>query len=293
LDIERDDIDGTVLQFGGAGYRSIVLFDNVPGGAGHTRRISTELEKVMEAAFTIADNCPGCSRDQSCNACLRNFRNQYAHDLLKRGPVADSLGKILSSVYRRNEEGFFPLGMTDRGRWLEQLFRRSYRLDLVFGVIPLVQDGQGSGKEWYSIIQDLIGKGTNVRLFFKQIFDDLRGMGPDGKVALHSLAAFSQSPNIDIFTISERSGFSIGAYVEIEEGAYVVRWPRDKNPFEGSSDIEVSVLGTFTSTMKEAIENLANDSSTRHWYLEDFNNLLQGTRVIPIKGVHIIAGRIF
>jgi len=94
LDIERDDIDGTVLQFGGGGYRSIVLFDNVPGGAGHTRRISAELEKVMEAAFTIADNCPGCSRDQSCNACLRNFHNQYAHDLLKRGPVADFLGIV-------------------------------------------------------------------------------------------------------------------------------------------------------------------------------------------------------
>jgi len=196
LDIERDDIDGTVLQFGGEGYRSIVLFDNVPGGAGHTRRISTELENVMKAAFTIADNCSGCSRDQSCNACLRNFRNQYAHDLLRRGPVADSLGKILSSLYSRNEDGFFPLGMTDRGRWLEQLFRRSYRLDLVFDSIPLVQDGQGSGREWYSIIQDLIGKGSNVRVFFGQTFEDLRRMGPDGKVALHSLAAFSRSPNI-------------------------------------------------------------------------------------------------
>ena len=118
------------------------------GGAGQTRRISAELDKVMEAAFTIADNCPGCSGDQSCNACLRNFRNQYAYDLLKRGSVADSLGKILSSLYKRNEEGFFPLGMTDRGRWLEQLLRRSYRLDLVFGSIPLAQNGQRSAKEW-------------------------------------------------------------------------------------------------------------------------------------------------
>ena len=284
LDIERDDIDGTVLQFGGGGYRSIVLFDNVPGGAGHTRRISAELEKVMEAAFTIADNCPGCSRDQSCNACLRNFHNQYAHDLLKRGPVADFLGKILSSLYKRNEEGFFPLGMTDRGRWLEQLLRRSYRLDLVFDSIPLAQNGQRSAKEWYSIIHDLIGKGTSVRLFFKQVFQDLQGMGPDGKVTLHSLAAFSQSPNIAIFTLSETGGVETGAYIELEEGAYVIRWPRDKNPFDGISDIEVSVLGTFTSTVKEVFERLANDNSTRRWYLEDFNKLLQGTRVLTIKG---------
>ncbi|MBW2030782.1 MAG: hypothetical protein JRJ31_17095 [Deltaproteobacteria bacterium] len=77
---------------------------------------------------------------------------------------------------------------------------------------------------------------------------------------------------------------NINTYVEIEEGAYVVRWPRDKNPFEGVSDIEVSVLGAFTSNVKEALESLANDSSTRRWYLEDFNKLLQGTRVLQIKG---------
>jgi len=198
--------------------------------------------------------------------------------------VADFLGKILSSLYKRNEEGFFPLGMTDRGRWLEQLLRRSYRLDLVFDSIPLAQNGQRSAKEWYSIIHDLIGKGTSVRLFFKQVFQDLQGMGPDGKVTLHSLAAFSQSPNIAIFTLSETGGVETGAYIELEEGAYVIRWPQDKNPFDGISDIEVSVLGTFTSTVKEVFERLANDNSTRRWYLEDFNKLLQGTRVLTIKG---------
>jgi len=189
LDIERDDIDGTVLQFSGGGYRSIVIFDNVPGGAGHVRRISTDLQKVMEAAFTVADNCPGCSHDQSCNACLRNFRNQYAHDLLKRGPVAEAIGKILSSLYRRDSDGFFPLGMTDSGRWLEQIIRRSDCIDLFFDSTSMFSEVQEDGKEWYSIIQDQIGKGAMVHLIFTSDISNLFDFGSAGKVALYTLVS--------------------------------------------------------------------------------------------------------
>ena len=102
LDIERDDIDGTVLKFGGEGDRSIVLFDNVPGGAGHVKRISENLEKVIKFAWEITENCPNCSRDQSCNSCLRTYSNQFAHDLLKRGPCADFLKKVMDSIYSQS-----------------------------------------------------------------------------------------------------------------------------------------------------------------------------------------------
>jgi ATP-dependent helicase YprA (DUF1998 family) len=283
LDIERDDIDGTVLQFGGAGYRSIVLFDNVPGGAGHTQRISKELERVMKTAFTIVDNCPGCSRDQSCNSCLRNFQNQYAHDLLKRGPVADTLGKIISSLYKQNEEGYFPLGVTDRSRWLEQLFRRSRRIDILLDKIPIVKDGQINDKEWYSIINLLIDKGADVHLFFRQKFNELLRMGPDGKVALHLFAAFAESPNVKIYTIPESIKANFNAYIDIEDGVHAIRWPQDQNPFEGNSDIELSVLTSFTSSAEKELQNYVNNSSTKQWDLDDINKLLQSTIVIPIK----------
>ncbi len=100
LEIERSDIDGTVLNYGGTDHRAIVLFDDVPGGAGHVRRIAENLRLVMQAAFDISDSCSDCSRDQACNACLRNYRNQYASDLLRRGPVADFLRKALTGRYR-------------------------------------------------------------------------------------------------------------------------------------------------------------------------------------------------
>ena len=284
LDIERDDIDGTVLQFAGAGYRSIVLFDNVPGGAGHVRRVSSNLREVMEAAFTITDNCPGCSRDQSCNSCLRNFRNQYAHDLLKRGPVADALSKILSALYHRNEDGYFPLGLTDRGRWLEQLIRRSDRLDLILDYIPMFPNGQDGGKEWHSIMHELITKGSKIRLFLTVDPKEFLSSGPDGKVALHSLAAFSETSNMEIFTLSEKKLLDINACIELQDEVYVVRWAQGKNPFIEATDIELSVLSTYVAKVKDTIKALTESEASIRWNLERISELLQGTKVVSIKG---------
>lgn len=282
LDIERDDIDGTVLQFAGEGYRSIVLFDNVPGGAGHVRRISIDLQKVMEAAFTIADNCPSCSRDQSCNTCLRNFRNQYDHDLLKRGPVADALSKILSSLYRKDEDGFFPVGLTDRGRWLEQLIRRSNHLDLIVDDITMLSNGQQGRKEWYSVIHDLVSKGSEVRLFFTENLKRLRDLGTGGKFTLYSLSAFSQSPYIEIFSIPKNIKLNINAYIGLRDEKYVVRWPKGKNPFAESVDIELSALNNYTVKMKAALENLIERKDTSKWDLQKLHELLQGAKVVQI-----------
>ena len=185
LDIERDDIDGTVLKFGGEGYRSIVLFDNVPGGAGHVRRIADNLQKVMEIALEIADNCPGCSRDQSCNACLRNYYNQYAHDLLKRGPVADFLRKVLSALYRQEGDGYFSLGLTDAGRWFEQQLRRADKIDLILDEIPTLYHDESTGKDWYGILYNAGTKGASVRLFIRQDLGQFLKTGPIAKVSLH------------------------------------------------------------------------------------------------------------
>jgi len=282
LDIERDDIDGTVLRFGGD-YCAVVLFDNVPGGAGHVRRVSDNLEKVMEEAFNISENCLGCSRDQSCNTCLRNYYNQYAHDLLKRGPVADFLSKILSGLYRQEQNGYFSLGLTDSGRWFEQQMRTSHKIDIILDQIPVPSSGLTHERDWYQIIHDAAIKESSVRLFIRQNLKQFSKTSSLEKVSLHSLAILTQFPNVEIFTVSDDEKYQAKMYLESSSNAYTVRWTSDKNPFAEPSDIELSVLQSFIQKVREDFNNLAQKSSNHKWNFHQIDELLQGTKVIHIK----------
>jgi len=97
LGIRRDDLDGTLYRYSAVVAPALVLFDNVPGGAGHVRRIADELPDVFRAAWERVDRCE-CGEETSCYECLRNFRNQHVHDQLQRGLARDFLQALLSAA---------------------------------------------------------------------------------------------------------------------------------------------------------------------------------------------------
>lgn len=283
LDIERNDIDGTVLQFGGAGFRSIVLFDNVPGGAGHVRRVYENLQDVMEMAFGIADSCSGCSRDQSCHACLRNFYNQYAHDLLKRGPVADFIGKTISSTYRKNKNGYFPLGIADSSRWIEQQIRRADEVWMIMDSIPAYDYEKSVARDWYGIFYELAMKGALLRLFIR---DDLNRIAPSDtmkKISLHALIMLAEFSNVNIWTISDADKCRSQLFLKTDTGGYAVQWPVSTNPFEEPDDIEVSVFRPFLDKAKKDFDLLAENQGDSCQTQAQMAALLQKTKVIHVK----------
>jgi hypothetical protein len=94
LGIRREDLDGTLYRHNIDLPPAIVLFDNVPGGAGHVRRIAEEMKEVFLAAWQRVDQCE-CGEETSCYECLRNFRNQPFHDQLARGLARDFLHELL------------------------------------------------------------------------------------------------------------------------------------------------------------------------------------------------------
>ena len=106
LQIERRDLDGVVRPFQiGATLtpeenysQEIVLFDSVPGGAGHVHRIAENLEKVLHQALVIAE-CPECDEETSCSNCLRNYGNQIYWENLKRGPVVKFLKSVIAEAF--------------------------------------------------------------------------------------------------------------------------------------------------------------------------------------------------
>ena len=101
MDVDRQDIDATLYPYAGNPLSpALVLFDDVPGGAGHVKRIAEKdnfmaaLRKALEMVSQC--KCGGELGDTSCYHCLRSYTNQYCHHLLKRGYVKEFLEQLLA-----------------------------------------------------------------------------------------------------------------------------------------------------------------------------------------------------
>ncbi len=85
LGIERNDIDGVLeLNLEQQSY-DMLIYDNIPGGAGHVKRLvdKCSIVRVLKAALDkVSQEC--CDENTSCYNCLRNYYNQSHHNKLRR-----------------------------------------------------------------------------------------------------------------------------------------------------------------------------------------------------------------
>lgn len=91
LEINRDDISATLARKDS--QIAMVLFDAVPGGAGITKQIVSQFERVLDSAIRRVETC-NCGADTSCYACLRSFSNQHLHEKLRRDNALELLGHM-------------------------------------------------------------------------------------------------------------------------------------------------------------------------------------------------------
>ena len=84
LNVPDTDLNVTVAGVGPESLPAIVLYDNVPGGAGLVAQLGKE--SIFRQSLDLArDRVNGnCGCDTSCYGCLRSYRNQFAHPHLKR-----------------------------------------------------------------------------------------------------------------------------------------------------------------------------------------------------------------
>lgn len=93
LEIERSDISGIIQKVNEKAQ--IILFDTVPGGAGHVRRLLDQnvFLTVIDAALEkVSQDC--CDETSSCYSCLRNFYNTAIHGYLIRGLAKSTLESL-------------------------------------------------------------------------------------------------------------------------------------------------------------------------------------------------------
>jgi len=99
LGISRNDIDGCVT-----GKNQLILYDDTPGGSGFVKHVFDHLEEVLNAALKKVDGFCGCTRETSCYGCLRNYGNQFYHDVLSRGLAYDYLNWLLNVTVDHTDE---------------------------------------------------------------------------------------------------------------------------------------------------------------------------------------------
>lgn len=96
LGIERNDIDGILeLNLEQHSY-DILIYDNVPGGAGHVKRLvdrQSILKALQSAYIKVSQHC--CDENTSCYNCLRNYYNQTHHSKLQRKYAKEFIECIL------------------------------------------------------------------------------------------------------------------------------------------------------------------------------------------------------
>lgn len=101
LEVPSTDLSTAVAHAEQNAMYPIILYDNVPGGAGLVARLEETgmFRACLEAAHKRVDGSCNCSENTSCYGCLRSYRNQFAHQYLQRGPVLNYL-KILISKWK-------------------------------------------------------------------------------------------------------------------------------------------------------------------------------------------------
>jgi hypothetical protein len=97
MQTEEGEIDGfeRVVARDALLYPQIILYDDVPGGAGYVERLSTLLPDVAALAL---DRLQQCVCVDSCYRCLRSYRNQGEHTLLDKRLVLETLKRISEGV---------------------------------------------------------------------------------------------------------------------------------------------------------------------------------------------------
>lgn len=74
---------------------SRLIYDKVPGGAGHARQLSDRVIELVEEAYRVVDGHCGCGEETYCYGCIANYYNQSKQAKLSRGAAKRILGSLL------------------------------------------------------------------------------------------------------------------------------------------------------------------------------------------------------
>lgn len=99
LEIDRANLNGLLETNLEQGSFDIVLYDDVPGGAGLVKRLLSEkavAATLLCALAKVSQHC--CDEETSCYGCLRNYSNQSLHGKLRRKYAKETVAELLAQL---------------------------------------------------------------------------------------------------------------------------------------------------------------------------------------------------
>ncbi len=98
LNVPDTDLNATITASEMGNQTTIVLYDNVPGGAGLVASLTDHkvFQSVLEEAKKRVNGDCGCT--ESCYGCIRSYRNQFVHPDLQRKSALRFLESALESA---------------------------------------------------------------------------------------------------------------------------------------------------------------------------------------------------
>ena len=96
LEVPETELGGTTYKNETGGF-SVLIYDDVPGGAGHARQLSDEVPHLIEEAYKVVDGHCGCGEETCCYGCIANYYNQVVQANLSRGAAKRILGALLTA----------------------------------------------------------------------------------------------------------------------------------------------------------------------------------------------------
>jgi len=259
LQIERRDIDGVLFprSSGGSWEQTIVLYDNVPGGAGHVKNIRENLVAVLEEARRIL-NCNDCAPDTSCTHCLRDYNNQFFYQYLKREPAQKFLDLLIASLKPLDigVPGAVRIVTSDPANWLLEKIR--YANQSVAIAIPKLdlRHPMGENYTWLDTLGDLLKKRCEVSLYLQYLPEHT----PEG----YSLAAHLQvlmSKGLKVWKIGQLPEWQVIVDHNYSE-ARIIRSESEHNIIVLEDQIGTTQL--LSSTNHEAVTKITSDWNNLH-----------------------------
>jgi len=158
LAVERADLDCVCVPLDHAGRQAVVMFDTVPGGAGHCRQVAANLAAIVARARDQLDGCD-CSPDSTgCYGCLCDYSNQFAHEQLSRGSALAYLRRLADGLAAGGSGPWRPAASPER-----ELYHALRAAEgAVEVIVPAIRSGAvaGQNRDWFDVLGELARRPT-------------------------------------------------------------------------------------------------------------------------------------
>jgi ATP-dependent helicase YprA (DUF1998 family) len=155
LNIERSDLEATTVPLEDQADRhAIVIYDAVPGGAGHCRRILHSLPRVIRRAQEVLAGCDCDPESTGCYGCLCDYQNQFAHEELSRGAPLKYLGFLIDALDSGHPSPWRETSASPGREMVDSLMSAAATVSLVVDEIipgPI----RGLNRDWFDVLKQL------------------------------------------------------------------------------------------------------------------------------------------